>query len=731
MSGYSSDDYDPADGLVEVPLYGNLQDKTEECLSTFIKLEESIYSNKQIADSGQNDDFMKCMCEEDYEDDINLACAYDDCINRGTKIECVDDTFNSCGKHCANQRFQRKEYADINVIKTEKKGYGVRAQHDLEPNAFVYEYIGEVIDEKAFKKRMIQYDEEGIKHFYFMMIQKGEFVDATKKGSLGRFLNHSCNPNCYVEKWVVGNKLRMGIFAKRNIQANEELTFNYNVDRYGATAQPCYCGESNCIGFIGGKTQTESASLLPQNYAEALGYSVEDEQEYILKNKDIEKNENNVNAEYIKSLKMEEINNNSRQVNQVIGALMQVDDDLIIDKLLQRIEITKSEDVQKRITLSHGFKAFGILINRFFKKLMKNSSEFEVDLIIRMLKIFLNWPPVSQNTIQKNEIIPVIKNLNIKNDIIVKLSQEVLDRWETFEYDQKIKKATDPNTVRILNWDSRRNNRILETNSGNGNITPTTPTPSHPPSRYDEYELIEGIEYKTFEEATHELHPDWQVQYDDNEGKFYFYKGQETSWNKLQRTKIMAPKLPTGPALSNPVSRPSSVTPTGPSANSLQSSKDYRLKLEEARRKRREQEVLHKKRKHESEVGDLIKQATEEQRRKELEEERKIAAKAEYKAKLKKREEHKRKMQKRTSETEKPKEKPDKQWKSLIGEVVPNIINKKYKLEKEEVKKYSKIITNYLSLKEQGKPVPEKLSSSKYGKIKDYVYAYMDRHVKS
>lgn len=27
--------------------------------------------------------------------------------------------------------------------------------------------------------------------------------------------------------------MRMGIFAKREVKANEELTFNYNVDRYG------------------------------------------------------------------------------------------------------------------------------------------------------------------------------------------------------------------------------------------------------------------------------------------------------------------------------------------------------------------------------------------------------------------------------------------------------------------------------------------------------------------
>ena len=70
----------------------------------------------------------------------------------------------------------------------------------------------------------------------------------------------------------------MGIFASRNVQQHEELTFNYNVDRYGHVvlhllagrvliifrrheAQPCHCGEPNCVGFIGGKTQTDIGAM--------------------------------------------------------------------------------------------------------------------------------------------------------------------------------------------------------------------------------------------------------------------------------------------------------------------------------------------------------------------------------------------------------------------------------------------------------------------------------------
>jgi hypothetical protein len=39
---------------------------------------------------------------------------------------------------------------------------------------FVYEYIGEVIPENIFRERIKDYADEGIQHFYFMMLQKGE-----------------------------------------------------------------------------------------------------------------------------------------------------------------------------------------------------------------------------------------------------------------------------------------------------------------------------------------------------------------------------------------------------------------------------------------------------------------------------------------------------------------------------------------------------------------------------
>jgi histone-lysine N-methyltransferase ASH1L len=55
-------------------------------------------------------------------------------------------------------------------------------------------------------------------------------IDATR-GSIARFVNHSCQPNCRMEKWTVGGKPRMALFAgDRGIMTGDELSYDYNFE---------------------------------------------------------------------------------------------------------------------------------------------------------------------------------------------------------------------------------------------------------------------------------------------------------------------------------------------------------------------------------------------------------------------------------------------------------------------------------------------------------------------
>jgi SET domain-containing protein len=59
--------------------------------------------------------------------------------------------------------------------------------------------------------------------------------DANVGGNLARFINHACKPNCYSH--IVGKTI--WIRAARNIEAGEELTYDYYTD--GEQIIQCRC----------------------------------------------------------------------------------------------------------------------------------------------------------------------------------------------------------------------------------------------------------------------------------------------------------------------------------------------------------------------------------------------------------------------------------------------------------------------------------------------------------
>jgi len=155
------------------------------------------------------------------------------------------------GDICTNKRFTNRDYYPSEVFQTSWKGWGLRAVDKIPANQLVYEYCGEVLDQLEFERRSLQYSIENRQHFYFMQLAQDEIIDATFKGNNSRCINHSCAPNCETQKWTVNGRLRVGFFTIREIDAKEELTFDYQFQRYGKEAQKCYCGSSNCRGFLG------------------------------------------------------------------------------------------------------------------------------------------------------------------------------------------------------------------------------------------------------------------------------------------------------------------------------------------------------------------------------------------------------------------------------------------------------------------------------------------------
>lgn len=64
-----------------------------------------------------------------------------------------------------------------------------------------------------------------------MAVSATEVIDARYVGGIARFANHSCNPNCNVERWEVAGETCCGLFANRAIRPGEEITFSYSGER--------------------------------------------------------------------------------------------------------------------------------------------------------------------------------------------------------------------------------------------------------------------------------------------------------------------------------------------------------------------------------------------------------------------------------------------------------------------------------------------------------------------
>lgn len=89
-------------------------------------------------------------------------------------------------------------------------------------------------------------------------------LDGTR-GSIARFINHSCEPNCKMVKWTVGGTPRMALFAgDKGIMTGEELTYDYNFNPYSVkNVQQCRCGAPSCRGVLGPKTKETRDALKP------------------------------------------------------------------------------------------------------------------------------------------------------------------------------------------------------------------------------------------------------------------------------------------------------------------------------------------------------------------------------------------------------------------------------------------------------------------------------------
>jgi hypothetical protein len=136
------------------------------------------------------------------------------------------------------------------VLRSRIEGWGVFATEDIMSMEMIIEYAGEVIRPVLSDQRERLYMSQGI-GCYMFEVAPGIIVDATRTGNRARFINHSCDPNCFSRTVTLESDRKViVIFAKRLIKRGEELCYDYQFPLDENDRVTCACGAAHCKGFM-------------------------------------------------------------------------------------------------------------------------------------------------------------------------------------------------------------------------------------------------------------------------------------------------------------------------------------------------------------------------------------------------------------------------------------------------------------------------------------------------
>ncbi|XP_041431685.1 histone-lysine N-methyltransferase SETD1B isoform X1 [Xenopus laevis] len=143
-------------------------------------------------------------------------------------------------------KFRKKK---IRFCKSHIHDWGLFAMEPIVADEMVIEYVGQNIRQVIADMREKRYEDEGIGSSYMFRVDHDTIIDATKCGNFARFINHSCNPNCYAKVVTVESQKKIVIYSKQYINVNEEITYDYKFPIEDVKI-PCLCGAENCRGTL-------------------------------------------------------------------------------------------------------------------------------------------------------------------------------------------------------------------------------------------------------------------------------------------------------------------------------------------------------------------------------------------------------------------------------------------------------------------------------------------------
>uniref|UniRef100_A0A673IIZ6 Voltage-dependent N-type calcium channel subunit alpha-1B-like n=1 Tax=Sinocyclocheilus rhinocerous TaxID=307959 RepID=A0A673IIZ6_9TELE len=247
--GYEDVPVPCVNGVDHEPCPSNFKYVPENCFTSQVNIDENI-THLQHCSCKDDCASSSCICGQ-----LSMRCWYDK-DGRLLKEFCRDDPpflFEcnhacSCWRTCRNRVIQNGLRVRLQVFRTERMGWGVRALQDIPEGTFVCEFAGEIISDGEANVR------ENDSYMFNLDNKVGEVycIDAQFYGNVSRFMNHLCEPNLFPVRVFTKHQdmrfPRIALYASKAIQTGDELGFDYG-DPYWQIKKKyflCQCGSAKC-----------------------------------------------------------------------------------------------------------------------------------------------------------------------------------------------------------------------------------------------------------------------------------------------------------------------------------------------------------------------------------------------------------------------------------------------------------------------------------------------------
>lgn len=182
-------------------------------------------------------------------------------------LEC--NSLCKCSEECPNRLVQRGPIEDliVNICEIKNKGVGLYSKNFIPQGVFICEYAGELITKSETLKRQQSNSLQSKMNYIYCLNEHCNdsivqiFIDPSQFGNIGRYINHSCEPNSIIIPVRVDSPIpKLAIFSCMDILPNMEVTFDYGTYNFNhldlkdknarGNRKKCLCKSKKCDGLM-------------------------------------------------------------------------------------------------------------------------------------------------------------------------------------------------------------------------------------------------------------------------------------------------------------------------------------------------------------------------------------------------------------------------------------------------------------------------------------------------